>query len=80
MNWNWAYQSGQAYTPILVFFLEDFDYGIADPANMKFRTIPGIRNSGRYPAFHRLDFSLVRSIRTKRFEKMDFYIQIITSR
>ncbi len=79
MNWNWAYQSGQAYTPILGYFLEDLDYGIADPANMKFRTIPGIRNSGRYPAFHRLDFSLVRSIRTKRFEKMDFYIQIINA-
>mgnify|MGYP003323456177 FL=1 len=76
MNWNWAYQSGQAYTPILGYFLEDLDYGISDPANMKFRTIPGIRNSGRYPAFHRLDFSLIRSIRTKRFEKMDFYIQL----
>ena len=79
MNWNLAYQTGQAYTPILGYFLEDLDYGISDPANMKFRTIPGIRNSGRYPPFHRLDFSLIRHVKTKRFEKMDFYIQIINA-
>ena len=79
INWKWAYQSGQAYTPILGYFLEDLDYGVSGAGTVKFRTIPGSRNSGRYPPFHRLDFSIIRHIQTKRFEKMDFYFQVINA-
>ena len=78
-NWKWTYQSGQAFTPILGYFLEDLDYGVSGAGIINFRTIPGTRNSGRYPPFHRLDLSVIRHIRTKRFEKMDFYFQIINA-
>ena len=79
INWKWAYQCGPAYTPILGYFLEDLDYGVSGAGTVKFRTIPGSRNSGRYPPFHRLDFSIIRHIQTKRFEKMDFYFQVINA-
>ena len=78
-NWKWTYQSGQAFTPILGYFLEDLDYGVSGAGTVKFRTIPGARNSGRYPPFHRLDFSMIRHIQTKKFEKVDFYFQIINA-
>ena len=79
LNWKWTYQSGQAFTPILGYFLEDLDYGVSGVGTIKFRTIPGDRNSGRYPPFHRLDFSVVRHIQSKRFEKVDLYFQVINA-
>ena len=79
LNWKWTYQSGQAFTPILGYFLEDLDYGVSGAGTIKFRTIPGDRNSGRYPPFHRLDFSVVRHIQSKRFEKVDLYFQVINA-
>ncbi len=73
-NGNWTWQSGQAYTPILGYYTENLP-GDPEPA---FRTIPGTRNSGRYPAYHRLDLSLVRQFKFKRFD-MDLNLQVINA-
>ena len=73
-NLKWAWQSGQAYTPILGYYLEKFP---GDPG-YNFHTIPGVRNSGRYPAYHRLDIGAVRH-GTIFKKKADFFIQIINT-
>ena len=73
-NVKWAWQSGQAYTPILGYYLEKFP---GDPS-YNFHTIPGVRNSGRYPAYHRLDIGAVRH-GTIFKKKADFFIQIINT-
>ena len=73
-NVKWAWQSGQAYTPILGYYLEKFP---GDPG-YNFHTIPGVRNSGRYPAYHRLDIGAVRH-GTIFKKKADFFIQIINT-
>ena len=76
-NWQWTYQSGQAFTPILGYYIENLDYTF-DTSHSDFGTIPGSRNSGRYPPFHRLDIGAVRHYKFKKFD-MDFYIQVINS-
>ena len=73
-NIKWAWQSGQAYTPILGYYLEKFP---GDPG-YNFHTIPGVRNSGRYPAYHRLDIGAVRH-GTIFKKKADFFIQMINT-
>ena len=73
-NLKWAWQSGQAYTPILGYYLEKFP---GDPG-YNFHTIPGVRNSGRYPAYHRLDIGAVRH-GTIFKKKADFFIQMINT-
>ena len=73
-NVKWAWQSGQAYTPILGYYLEKFP---GDPG-YNFHTIPGVRNSGRYPAYHRLDIGAVRH-GTIFKKKADFFIQMINT-
>lgn len=77
LNWQWAYQSGQAFTPILGYYLENLDYTI-ETTSGNFATIPGSRNSGRYSPFHRLDLGLVRHYNFNHVQ-MDVYVQIINS-
>ncbi len=77
LNWQWAYQSGQAYTPILGFYIKNLDY-FFDSMHSSVGAIPGLRNSGRYIPFHRLDLGVVRHFKFKKFE-MDLYLQVINS-
>ena len=77
MNWQWAFQTGQAFTPILGYYLENLDY-VVESTHGNFNTIPGSRNSGRYPEFHRLDLGVVRHFNFKKI-KMDLYFQIINA-
>ena len=42
------------------------------------RQIPGVRNSGRYPAYHRLDLGAVRH-GTIFNKKAEFFIQLINT-
>ncbi len=58
-NFQWTYQTGQPYTPILGYYTET----LPDAPELKYRTIPGGRNSVRYPNYHRLDLGAVRKIR-----------------
>ncbi len=74
INFKWSWQSGQAYTPILGYYLEKTP---GDP-NTTFHTIPGVRNSGRYPAYHRLDLGAVRH-GTIFNKKAEFFIQLINT-
>ena len=77
LNLQWSYQSGQAFTPILGYFIEDLDFSVSSN-HANFRTIPGGRNTGRYPAYHRLDLGAIRHFSFKKFD-MDIFIQIINS-
>ena len=78
-NWKFTYQSGQAHTPILGYYLED----MPDSETTFWRSIPGGRNSARYPAYHRLDLGM-----SKKFDqnfallgniKGKFFIQVINA-
>ncbi len=77
-NWKFTYQSGQAHTPILGYYLED----MPDSETTFWRSIPGGRNSARYPSYHRLDLGL-----SKKFDvngllgniKGKFFIQVINA-
>ena len=72
VSWTWTIQSGQAYTPILGYYLQNL------PAYEQgtFHTIPGERNSGRYPPFHRLDISWQKQFKIKD-KKGEFFFQVI---
>ncbi len=74
LNGKWTWQSGQAYTPILGYYVENLP---SDPTP-RFRTIPGARNSGRYPPYHRLDLSLARHFIVKG-KKLDLSLQVINA-
>ena len=74
MNWRLALQSGQAYTPILGYYVQHFP-GSPDET---FRTIPGTRNSGRYSPYSRLDLGLVYHARIRN-TNMDIFLQIINT-
>lgn len=74
-NWKWTYQSGQAFTPILGWYSQDLGITI-DSAVPSIRTIPGTRNGGRYPPFHRLDMGLVKKLKIANFES-ELYLQVI---
>lgn len=71
-SWNWSIQSGQAYTPILGYYLQD----LPGYEQSTFHTMPGERNSGRYPAFHRLDISWQKEFMIKD-SKAELFIQAI---
>ena len=74
LNWKWTFQSGQAFTPINGYFLENLP---GDP-ELSYRTIPGARNGGRYPVYHRLDLGAVRHFKIRN-TKFDLFIQIINT-
>ena len=72
-NWKFTYQSGQAYTPILGYYLED----MPDASSTYWRSIPGERNSGRYPNYHRLDLGLKKDFKITKKIKGSFFAQAI---
>ena len=74
VNGKWTYQSGQAFTPILGYYLQNLP---GDPMQ-SYRTIPGGRNSGRYPPYHRLDMGAVRHIKWGKV-KFDLNFQVINA-
>tara|TARA_B100000686_G_scaffold318275_1_gene367860 strand:- start:77332 stop:79683 length:2352 start_codon:yes stop_codon:yes gene_type:complete len=74
MNWRFALQSGQAFTPILGYYVQRFP----ESPDETFRTIPGTRNSGRYSPYSRLDLGLVYHTRIRN-TNMDIFLQIINT-
>ncbi len=73
-NGKWTFQTGQSYTPILGYYLQNLP---GDPIT-GFRTIPAGRNSGRYPPYHRLDIGAVRHIKWGCV-KFDLNLQVINA-
>ena len=74
-NWKFTYQTGQAFTPIKGYYLENLqsnEFPIS-------RTIPGGRNSDRYPAYHRLDLGLSKEFKLNKKVKGKFFVQIINA-
>ena len=74
-NWKFTYQSGQAYTPILGYYLEN----IPDSPETIWRSIPGGRNSARYPDYHRLDIGLTKDFKIGKNVKAKFFMQVINA-
>ena len=74
-NWKFTYQSGQAHTPILGYYLED----MPDSEETFWRSIPGGRNSARYPSYHRLDLGLTRDFKIGKNVKAKFFMQVINA-
>lgn len=74
-NWKFTYQSGQAHTPILGYYLED----MPDSPETIWKSIPGGRNSARYPAYHRLDLGLTREFKLSKKTKGKFFVQVINA-
>jgi len=74
-NWKFTYQSGQAHTPILGYYLED----MPDSPETIWRSIPGGRNSARYPAYHRLDLGLTKEFKLSKKTKGKFFVQVINA-
>ncbi len=54
-NAKFTLQSGQAFTAINGYFLEN----LPGSPEQNYRTIPATRNGGRYPSYHRLDVGAV---------------------
>ena len=73
-NWRFALQSGQAYTPIMGYYVQKFP---ESPYEL-FRTIPGTRNSGRYEPYSRLDIGVVYHAKIGK-TNVDFFFQIINT-
>ena len=73
-NWRLAIQSGQAYTPILGYYVQKFP----ESPEEVFRTIPGSRNSGRYEPYSRLDIGAVYHAKIGK-TNVDFFFQIINT-
>ncbi len=74
INCNWTFQTGKPFTPILGYYLEK----VPDASTNYYRTIPGERNSARYPFYHRLDIGAVWH-KTIRNRPVDFFIQIVNT-
>ena len=74
LNWRWTLQSGQAYTPILGYYVQKFP----ESPEEVFRTIPGSRNSGRYKPYNRLDLGAVYHAKIGK-TNVDFFFQIINT-
>ncbi len=74
LNLNLTYQTGQPYTPLLGYYIEQVSGSAIDV----FRTIPGGRNSARYPVYHRLDLGAVYH-KEVRGLPIEFFIQIVNT-
>ena len=74
MNWRLALQSGQAFTPILGYYVQKFP----ESPEEVFRTIPGTRNSSRYEPYSRLDVGAVYHAKVGK-TNVDFFFQIINT-
>ena len=73
-NWRFALQSGQAFTPILGYYVQKFP----ESPEEVFRTIPGTRNSSRYEPYSRLDVGAVYHAKVGK-TNVDFFFQIINT-
>ena len=73
-NLKFTLQSGQAFTPINGYFLQN----LPGESQQDYRTIPATRNGGRYPSFHRLDLGAVRHFDVKG-RKFDVFMQVINA-
>ena len=69
---KWTYQTGQPFTPILGYYTETLPNTLLPT----YRTLPGDRNSVRYPAYHRLDLGVFRHLNFKKLS-MDVFFQVI---
>ena len=74
LNWRWTLQSGQAFTPILGYYIQKFP----ESPEEVFRTIPGSRNSGRYKPYNRIDIGAVYHAKIGK-TNVDFFFQIINT-
>jgi len=74
MNWRLALQSGQAFTPILGYYIQKFP----ESPEEVFRTIPGSRNSARYEPYSRLDIGMVYHAKIGN-TNIDIFFQIINT-
>ncbi len=72
---KWTYQTGQPYTPILGYYGEHLPGGSF--AGINYQTIPGGRNSARYPEYHRLDLGAVRRFKFRETVSGEFFIQVV---
>ena len=73
-NIKFTLQSGQAFTPINGYFLQN----LPGDSQQNYRTIPAARNGGRYPSYHRLDLGAVRHFDVKG-RKFDLFMQVINA-
>jgi len=77
-NWSFnmkmTYQTGQPYTPILGYYYETLPGGSLNEDPI--RTIPGGRNSARYPNYDRLDIGFTKRFQRENFSG-EFFIQAI---
>ena len=73
-NVKFTLQSGQAFTPINGYFLQN----LPGESQQNYRTIPATRNGGRYPSYHRLDLGAVRHFNVKG-RKFDLFMQVINA-
>jgi len=73
-NVKFTLQSGQAFTPINGYFLQN----LPGDSQQNYRTIPATRNGGRYPSYHRLDLGAVRHFNVKG-RKFDLFMQVINA-
>jgi len=73
-NWRFALQSGQAFTPILGYYVQKFP----ESPEEVFRTIPGTRNSSRYEPYSRIDVGAVYHAKVGK-TNVDFFFQIINT-
>ena len=73
-NVKFTLQSGQAFTPINGYFLQN----LPGESQQNYRTIPATRNGGRYPSYHRLDLGAVRHFNIKG-RKFDLFMQVINA-
>ena len=71
-----TYQTGQPYTPILGYFYETLPGGSIN--GHPIRTIPGGRNSARYPDYDRLDIGFTKRFNRKHI-KGEIFIQAINA-
>jgi len=69
---NWTYQTGQPFTPVLGYYIET----LPDTPDIVYRSIPGGRNSLRYPSYHRLDLGVTRHMDFMAF-RMDAFVQAV---
>ena len=74
INLAWKLQTGQPYTPIFGYYIEQLPSETTD----HFRTIPGGRNTARYPVYHRLDLGLIYNRPTK-WGSFEAYFQVVNA-
>lgn len=74
LSLRWTYQTGQPYTPILGYYFETLP-GEPEPF---YRSIPGGRNSVRYPPYHRLDLAAERHFKLWG-TRVDLILQVVNA-